>query len=490
MEHLDVLVVGAGLAGIGAGYHVQAKCPWAEYAIFEARDSIGGTWDLFKYPGLRSDSDMFTLGYAFRPWDGKKAIADGDSILEYIKDTARETGVEKQIRFHHKVVSIDWSTEDAQWRVTAHRSDTNETFQITANFVLSCTGYYRYDQGYTPEFPGRETFEGTIVHPQQWPQDLDWANKNVVVIGSGATAITLIPSLAKTAAHVTMLQRSPTYVAAVPSVDPLANFVRRVLPTSISGPLVRWTRALGTQATFFLSHWRPQLVKRVLRRAAMRHLPKGYDVDTHFNPSYNPWEQRLCADSDGQLFKAISDGRASVVTDHIESFTKNGIRLKSGQALDADIIITATGLDVLFVGGMNATIDGVEVEPSKELTYKGMMLAGVPNFAFAFGYTNASWTLKVDLTCDYVTRLLNHMHSTGLRQCTPDSSKAVATGEPFLSLKSGYVTRALDRTPRQGAAFPWQVKQSYWADYRAMKMKSVEDDAMVFSNPEREMVDA
>jgi len=490
VEHLDVLVVGAGLSGVGAGYYLQAECPWADFAVFEARDSIGGTWDLFRYPGIRSDSDMFTLGYSFRPWDGEKAIADGASILQYIKDTARETGVEKHIRFNHKIIAADWSTDDARWVVTAHRSDTNETFQLTANFIYGCTGYYRYDQGYTPDFAGQADFKGTVVHPQQWPENLDYAGKKVVVIGSGATAITLIPSLAKEAAHVTMLQRSPSYIVSMPAKDPLANLVRRVLPSSLGGPLIRWVRAMTTQGSYFLSKRNPDLVKSVLRRQVTRQLPKGYDVATHFTPTYNPWDQRLCLVPNGDLFQAISDGSASVVTDRIVRFTETGILLESGAELEADIIVTATGLEVLFIGGMTVTVDGDAVDPTEKLTYKGMMVNDVPNFAVALGYTNASWTLKVDLTSAYVTKLLNHMHETGLRQCMVDASNAVVTDKPLFNLASGYITRAAGRMPKQGASFPWQVKQSYLADYRAMKLAGIHDDVMRFSNPTRESVDA
>jgi monooxygenase len=480
MEHLDVLVVGAGLSGIGAGAYLQDKCPWANYAIFEARAAIGGTWDLFRYPGIRSDSDMFTLGYSFRPWDGEKTIADGASILKYIEDTARETGVDKHIRFEHKIVAANWSTADGHWVVTAHRADTNETFTLTANFIFSCTGYYRYDHGYEPEFPGRDAYQGQIVHPQRWPDDLDYANKKIVVIGSGATAITLIPSLTDKAAHVTMLQRSPTYIASVPGKNPMTGILRRVLPGRLAGNIMRWLLALTTQGSYFLSKWRPEIVKGALRRQAIRQLPAGYDMK-HFTPTYNPWDQRLCVVPNGDLFKAISAGKASVVTDTIDTFDATGVTLTSGEHLDADIIITATGLELLFLGGIALSVDGEDVRVNDKLTYKGMMLDGVPNLAFAIGYTNASWTLKCDLTCDYVMRMLNHMHHHGLRQAMPDASNAAESTSTVFGLNSGYINRAADRLPRQGAAFPWQVKQSYVADYRAMKMKSIEDDEMVFA---------
>ncbi|MEQ1785693.1 MAG: NAD(P)/FAD-dependent oxidoreductase [Acidimicrobiales bacterium] len=483
VEHLDVLIVGAGLSGIGAGHYVQTKCPWASYAIFEARDAIGGTWDLFRYPGIRSDSDMFTLGYSFRPWDGAKTIADGASILQYIKDTAAESGIDEHIRFHHRIVRADWSTAEGRWHLTAERTDTGELVQLTCGFIFSCTGYYRYDRGHQPDFAGLEEFAGTLVHPQAWPDDLDYAGKQVVVIGSGATAVTLIPSMAEDAAHVTMLQRSPTYIVSVPAKNPAAEVLRKVLPARVSGPLIRWILALGTQATYVVSKKRPALVKRVLRKGVERQLPKGYDIDTHFTPSYDPWDQRLCAVPDGDLFKAIRTGRASVVTDHIDTFTERGIRLQSGVELEADVVVSATGLELLFIGGVQLAVDGEAVDLASRLTYKGMMLEGVPNFAVAIGYTNASWTLKCDLTCDYVTRLLNHLHDSGLRQCTPVNLDPEVTAAPLLGLSSGYVQRSADRFPKQGSKFPWQVHQSYLRDYRALKRSDIEDDAMAFSNP-------
>ena len=493
-EHLDVLIVGAGLSGIGAGHYIQTECPWASYAIFESRDAIGGTWDLFRYPGVRSDSDMFTLGYSFRPWEGEKVIADGASILQYIKDTAAEEGIDQRIRFQHRVVRAAWSTPEARWHVTAERTDTGEQIELTAGFIFSCSGYYRYDHGYLPDFEGMDRFEGTLVHPQQWPEDLDFAGKRIVVIGSGATAVTLVPSLAEQAAHVTMLQRSPSYIASIPASNPAANLLRKVLPMRLAGPIVRWVLALGTQALYQASKRWPERVKWVLRKGVERQLPAGYDIDTHFTPSYDPWDQRLCIVPDGDLFRAIREGRASVVTDHIETFTERGLRLKSGQELEADIIITATGLDLLFLGGIDLTVDGAPVDISQKLAYKGMMLEGLPNLAMAIGYTNASWTLKCDLTCDYVTRLLNHMRATGMRQCTPRNTDAGVTPEPLLGLTSGYVLRAADRFPKQGSRFPWQVYQSYLRDYRAMKLRGVDDDDMVFSNPapnaEREPVAA
>ncbi len=482
-EHIDVLIVGAGLSGIGAAHYVQTECPWATYAVLEARDAIGGTWDLFRYPGIRSDSDMFTLGYSFRPWPGEKSIADGPSILQYIKDTAAEAGIDEHIRFQHRILSADWSTDDATWHIAAERTDTGATVELTCGFIFSCSGYYRYDHGYLPDFAGMDRFGGTIVHPQEWPDDLDYADKRVVVIGSGATAVTLVPSMAQDAAHVTMLQRSPSYIVSVPAKNPAADLLRRILPERYAGNVIRWALALGTQATYVVSKKHPALVKRLLRKGLERELPAGYDIDTHFTPRYNPWDQRLCAVPDGDLFKAIRSGAASVVTDHIDTFTETGLRLESGTELNADIVVTATGLELLFIGGIELAVDGEKVDLPSKLTYKGMMLEGVPNLALAIGYTNASWTLKCDLTCGYVTRLLNHLHATGERQCTPRNTDSSVSAEPLLGLSSGYVQRSADRFPKQGSKFPWQVHQSYLRDYRALKRSGIEDDAMEFSNP-------
>ncbi|MGI8661891.1 MAG: flavin-containing monooxygenase [Acidimicrobiales bacterium] len=483
MEHLDVLVVGAGLSGIGAGHYLQTDCPWASYAIFEARDAIGGTWDLFRYPGIRSDSDMHTLGYSFRPWDGKKSIADGASILQYIKDTAAVEGIDQHIRFNHRITRAEWSTDDACWHVTAENTRTSERVELTVGFLFSCSGYYRYDHGYQPDFAGIEQFKGTVVHPQAWPEDLDYAGKDVVVVGSGATAITLIPSMAETAGHVTMLQRSPSYIASMPETSPAAKILRRVVPKRWSGDAIKWFHALMTQGFYQVSRRYPSFVKRLLRKGLEAQLPKGYDLDTHFTPKYNPWDQRFCVVPNGDLFKAIKKGTASVVTDHIDTFTEKGLLLESGVELEADIVVTATGLELLFIGGIDMAVDGEKVDLPSLLTYKGMMLEGVPNAAVAIGYTNASWTLKCDLTCQYVTRLVNHMHTSGLRQCTAENSDPSVTAQPLLSLSSGYVTRAADKFPKQGSRYPWQVYQSYLRDYRALRLKGIEDDAMVFSNP-------
>jgi cation diffusion facilitator CzcD-associated flavoprotein CzcO len=481
-EHFDVLIVGAGLSGIGAGYHLQANCPGKSYAILEARDCIGGTWDLFRYPGIRSDSDMYTLGYSFRPWEEPKAIADGESILNYVRQTASDHRIDEKVRFHHRVVRAEWSTARARWTVEVERGDTEETVQLSCRFLLMCSGYYRYDAGYTPELPGVERFAGEIVHPQHWSEDIDYTGKRVVVIGSGATAITLVPSMAPTAAHVTMLQRSPSYVVSLPAEDGIANALRRRLPAKAAYWIVRWKNVLRTMASFQLSRRQPKVMKALLRKALERQLPPGYDIDTHFKPDYNPWDQRLCLVPDGDLFEAIRAGGASVVTDRIDTFTERGLKLASGAELEADLIVTATGLDLLALGGMQIAVDGREVELPKTMSYKGMMLSGVPNMALALGYTNASWTLKCDLTCEYVCRLLRHMDRHGYRQCTPHNRDPSVAELPFIDFSSGYVQRAIDKFPKQGSKAPWRLYQNYALDILSLKFGSVEDGAMEFSN--------
>jgi monooxygenase len=472
-EHVDVLIVGAGLSGVGAACHLQERCPGRSYAILEARDAIGGTWDLFRYPGVRSDSDMHTLGYNFRPWTDAKAIAGGESIREYIRDTAREHGVVDRIR-------AEWSTVDAQWTVEARRADTDEPVRLTCDFLYSCTGYYRYDQGYTPEFPGADRFTGRIVHPQHWPEELDYAGKRVVVIGSGATAVTLVPAMAEHAAQVTMLQRSPSYVFTLPSVDRQAEWLRRRVPRR-AYQIVRWKNALAAMLLYQLSRRRPERVKRMLRRGALDQLPNGYPVDVHFAPEYGPWDQRMCFVPDGDLFAAIRGGRASVVTDRIDTFTEHGIRLASGTELPADIIVTATGLNLLSIGGMTLRVDGSDVDIPKTVAYKGMMLAGVPNFAMAVGYTNASWTLKCDLVSGYVCRLLNYMRRGGYQICTPVAPDPSLPTDPFINLDSGYVRRSVDRMPRQGRSAPWRLYQNYPRDILLMRYGRLADKGIRFS---------
>jgi cation diffusion facilitator CzcD-associated flavoprotein CzcO len=481
LEHFDVLVVGAGLSGIGAGCHLQARCPDKTYAILEARDCIGGTWDLFRYPGIRSDSDIYTLGYAFRPWKDAKAIADGPSILNYVRETAREHRIDEKVRFHHRVVRAEWSTAEARWAVEAERGDTGETVRMTCCFLMMCSGYYRYDEGYTPDFRGTKRFRGPIVHPQRWTEDIDYAGKRVVVIGSGATAVTLVPALAQSAAHVTMLQRSPTYIVSLSAEDPVASYLNRRLPARLAYPILRWKNVLLMMLSFQLSRRRPTIAKALLRRGVERHLPPGYDIDTHFKPRYGPWDQRLCLVPDGDLFEAICSGRVSMVTDRVDTFTERGLRLQSGAELEADLIVTATGLNLLALGGMPIAVDGREVDLARTMSYKGMMLAGVPNLAIAFGYANASWTLKCDLTCEYVCRLLNHMRDQGYVQCTPLNRDPSITEEPFIDFSSGYVQRSIDRFPRQGSKAPWRLYQNYALDVLSLRFGAVSDGAMQFA---------
>ncbi|UTI66342.1 NAD(P)/FAD-dependent oxidoreductase [Paraconexibacter antarcticus] len=478
--HVDVLIVGAGLSGIGAARHLQAESPGRSFAILEARDAIGGTWDLFRYPGIRSDSDMYTLGYRFKPWKAAKAIADGPSILAYVREAAEETGVDRHIRFGHRVVRASWSTADARWTVEAERTDTGERVELTSSFLFSCSGYYRYDEGYTPEFPGAADFGGTLIHPQHWPEGFDHTGKRVVVIGSGATAVTLVPAMAPDAAHVTMLQRSPSYVVTLPAVDPIAMGLRRVLPEKAAYAVTRWKNVLLTMGQYQLSQRRPAIVKAAIRRMVTRQLPEGYDVDTHFRPSYDPWDQRLCLVPDGDLFRALRSGRAEVVTDRIETFTPTGIRLVSGRELEADVIVTATGLDLVAFGGAELVVDGEEVSLPDTVTYRGLMLSDVPNFAFVLGYTNASWTLKADLASAFVCRLLNHMAAGGHAVCVPRYREAAPATEPFLNFASGYVQRALDRFPKQGEVAPWKLYQNYLRDLRVLRRGELEDGTLEF----------
>jgi monooxygenase len=482
LEHVDVLIVGAGLSGIGAAYHLQANCPGKTYAILEARDCIGGTWDLFRYPGIRSDSDMYTLGYSFKPWKEAKAIADGPSILSYVRDTARDHGIEEGIRFHHRVLSAEFSTAEGRWTVEAMRSDTQERVRMSCDFLLMCTGYYRYDEGYTPRFEGMERFAGRIVHPQHWPEDLDYAGKRAVVIGSGATAVTLVPAMAERAAHVTMLQRSPSYIVALPGEDPIARRLRKVLPAKATYPLLRWKNVLLTMLSFQLSRRRPEIMKAMIRRGNERQLPFGYDVDKHFKPRYGPWDQRMCLVPDGDLFTAIRAGRASVLTDQIDTFTEKGLKLASGEELEADVIVTATGLNLLALGGTQLIVDGKEVELSQTMGYKGMMLSGVPNMVMALGYTNASWTLKCDLTCEYLCRLLNHMDEHGYTMCVAENGDPSILEEPFIDFSSSYVLRSIDEFPKQGSKAPWRLRQNYPLDMMSLRFSAIEDGAMQFSH--------
>ena len=483
-EHFDVLIIGAGLSGIGAGYHLQTKCPTKSFVILEGRESIGGTWDLFRYPGIRSDSDMFTLGYSFKPWTEPKAIADGDRILNYVRETASENGIDKKIRFRHRVRSASWSTEDARWTVEVERisgEGATETVTFTCHFLFACAGYYRYEEGYTPQFAGTSDFAGRIIHPQKWPENLDYAGKRVVVIGSGATAVTLVPEMAKTAGHVTMLQRSPTYVVSRPAQDPLANKLRRNLPARLAYHLIRWRNVMWGMYFFRLSRREPARVTQLMLGGVRRALGPDYDVATHFTPRYNPWDQRLCLVPDGDLFKAIREKRASVATAEIDTFTQKGIRLKDGSELEADIIITATGLVLQILGGMQVIVDGREIDFAKKMLYKGMMYSDVPNLASAFGYTNASWTLKCDLTCEYVCRLINHMDRHKYRQCMPHNDDPTVETMPHLEFSSGYVQRSIAKMPKQGSRRPWRLYQNYALDIVSLRLGKVNDGVMQYS---------
>ncbi|HWI94707.1 MAG TPA: NAD(P)/FAD-dependent oxidoreductase [Solirubrobacterales bacterium] len=483
IEHLDVLIVGAGLSGIGAAHHLQEAFPGRSYAIFEAREELGGTWDLFRYPGIRSDSDMHTLGYRFKPWTAAKSISDGEAILDYVRETARDGRIDTKIRFQHRVVRAEWSSEEALWSVEAERVDSGESVRLTCSYLWVCSGYYRYDQGFTPEFPGAEDFSGEIVHPQHWPADLDYSGKRVVVIGSGATAVTLVPAMAEQAAHVTMLQRSPTYIASLPAEDPIANGLRRFLPEKAVYTIVRWKNVMIQALIYQLSRRRPRAIKRFIRKGVERSLPAGYDIDKHFKPKYNPWDQRMCLVPNGDLFKVIRDGDATVVTDTIETFTEDGIKLDSGEQLEADVIVTATGLNLLFLGGMELIVDGEPVNISEKMAYKGMMLSGVPNCAFTVGYTNASWTLKADLTSEYVCRVLAHMDVHGYRKSVPELSDPSVKEMPLLDFTSGYVQRSLHEFPKQGSKEPWKLRQNYVLDIRTIRRGPIDDGAMRFSNP-------
>ena len=479
IEHFDVVIVGAGLSGIGAGYHLKTNCPDRSYVILEGREEIGGTWDLFRYPGVRSDSDMYTLGYSFKPWTEAKAIADGPAILNYVRETAAENGIDKKIRFRTRVTGASWDTARARWTVEAEQGPDKSPVQYTCDFLFMCSGYYKYEHGYTPDFPGADRFRGRIVHPQKWTDDIDYAGKRVIVIGSGATAVTLVPELAKSAAHVTMLQRSPTYVVSRPSQDEVALKLRKRLPERLAYGLTRWKNVLRGMYIYRLCKRDPERIKNLIVGGVRMELGPDYDVGKHFTPRYKPWDQRVCLVPDGDLFKTLRSGRASVVTDEIDTFTETGIRLKSGEELQADLIVTATGLELQPIGGLSLAVDGKPVELPKVITYKGMMYAGVPNFAFSVGYTNASWTLKCDLTCAYVCRLLNLMSRKGYRMATPRLDPSVKP-EPWVDFTSGYIQRAAARMPKQGDKRPWRLYQNYALDVLTLHFGRLQDDNMEF----------
>ena len=480
-EYLDVLIVGAGLSGIGAAWHLQDKCPGKSYAIVEARETSGGTWDLFRYPGIRSDSDMYTLGYSFRPWKDAKAIADGPAILSYIREVATDHGIDARIRYGHRVVAASWSTPEARWTVEIEQGPDKRKLTLTCGFLWMCSGYYDYEAGYLPPFPGIEHFRGRIVHPQKWTDDIDYKGKQVVVIGSGATAVTLVPAMAADAAHVTMLQRSPTYVVARPAEDPFANRMRRRLPLKLAYAVTRWKNVLLGMYFYQLCKRKPERAKELILKGVRYLLGPDYDVQKHFTPRYNPWDQLLCLVPDADLFRAIRRKQVSVVTDRIETFTETGIKLGSGDELPADLIVTATGLVLVPLGKVRLSVDGRPVDPSKTFIYKGMMYSDVPNLASVFGYTNASWTLKADLVCEYVCRLLGHMERNGYRQCVPHNSDPGLTEEPWVTFSSGYIQRALAQQPKQGSKRPWKLHQNYALDLLSLRFGSLRDRAMVFS---------
>ena len=483
-EHVDVVVVGAGLSGIGAAYHLQTMSPDRSYVILEGRDGLGGTWDLFKYPGIRSDSDMHTLGFSFKPWTEAKSIADGPSILQYLKQTVAQFGIEKNIRYGQLVTQAQWSTDDAQWTVTSTNKATGASNTITCSFLFMCSGYYSYKKGHTPEFTGRERFKGTIVHPQAWPTDLNYAGKRVVVIGSGATAVTIVPSMADKAAHVTMLQRSPTYMVSRPDHDVMANRLRKVLPPKMAYSLTRFKNTWRQQLVYNKTRTDPDKVKQLLLGGVKMELGADYDIAKHFTPAYNPWDQRLCLVPNGDFFKSMREGKASVVTDHITSFTETGIQLASGEHLDADIIITATGLELVTLGEMDFFVDGNQVDFAKTWTYKGFAYSDIPNMASTFGYINASWTLRSDLTAEYVCRLLNHMRKKGVVQCTPrlrEQDRNMKERPWIDGFSSGYMQRMMHRMPRQGDHEPWINPQNYRRDKKMFKHSPIDDGVMQFS---------
>jgi monooxygenase len=479
-EHVDVLIIGAGLSGIGAGCHLSKKCADKNYLILEARDCLGGTWDLFRYPGIRSDSDMFTLGYSFKPWTSAQFLADGPAILDYITAAANEHNVSQKIRYHSQVQSVSWSSEQARWTVCYRDTQSGGEREVSCNFINSCTGYYNYEHGYQPEFEGRDNYQGVFIHPQQWPEGLDYKNKRVLVIGSGATAVTVVPEMALTAAHVTMLQRSPTYMAAVPDEDPSVLLLRKYLPETWAYRISR-TLKVGFQGIFFaLSRRFPNAIRKLLLGEVQKQI--GPDVDMkHFKPRYNPWDERLCAVKSGDLFNAVKDGSVSIVTDHIDHFTESGIRLKSGEQLEADIVVSATGLDLKFFGGVDILVDGEKFSPSEKLNYKGVMLEDLPNIGFTFGYTNASWTLKADLTSEWICRLLNHMDKTGVHKVVPVNSDPDVTVDDFLDFQSGYVQRSIGKFPKMGNKLPWRLVQNYPVDMAMLRFGKLNDGKLQYS---------
>lgn len=484
--HFDVIIVGAGLSGIGMAHQLRREHPNKTLAILEGRAAIGGTWDLFRYPGIRSDSDMHTLGYSFRPWSEAQAIADGPAIRSYIRETAEAEGIVRHIRFRQQVKRASWSSEEARWTVEVEDGESGQLRRYSCGFLCMCSGYYSYKQGYTPKFPGIERFTGTIVHPQQWPEDLDYRDKQVVVIGSGATAVTLVPAMAEQAAHVVMLQRTPTWISSKPGVDAVAKLLARFLPESIVYGLVRRKNIAIGQLFYRLTRVRPDLARKLLLRGLRSELGDSYDIATHFTPSYDPWDQRLCLVPDGDLFAAIRSGSVSVVTDHIETFTERGVALRSGRELAADLIVTATGLQLVVLGEVDFEVDGQAVDFSRCYTYKGTMFSDVPNLAYVFGYINASWTLRAELIAAHASRVLAHMDRVGATRCVPRIPAANMRPAPFLDFDAGYVKRSADVLPKQGDVAPWITPQDYELDRELLLRAPLDDGALEFSAPQRQ----
>lgn len=484
--YFDIVIIGAGLSGIDAAYRLQTECPRKTYTILEGRDTLGGTWDLFRYPGVRSDSDMFTLGYPFRPWSNHKAIADGPSILNYLRETAHQYGIDRKIRYGHRLKRAEWSSQQALWTLEVEDATAGATRTFSCNFLFMCSGYYDYSRGYLPDWPGLSRFGGQVVHPQFWPEDLDYSGKRVVIIGSGATAVTLAPAMSPQAAHVTILQRSPTYVVSIPSQDKIANWLRQLLPKRVAYPIVRWKQILYGFLFYTLARKRPDATKKMLIRMVQQALGPDYNVERHFSPLYNPWDQRLCLVPDADLFKAIAAGKVSVVTGQIASLDETGVSLSSGEYLEADIIVTATGLTLKLGGGVEFLVDGRPVHFPEVLSYKGTMYGGVPNLASIFGYINASWTLKADLIAQYVCRVLNLMDRRGYNTCVPPqpTQPDIFTDEPLLNLTSGYIQRSASLLPRQGSKAPWKLYQNYLKDFVLLKFGRVNDGVLKFSRVE------
>lgn len=481
MQHFDIIIIGAGLSGIDAACHFSMNCPDKSYTIYEGRDNIGGTWDLFKYPGIRSDSDMHTFSYHFKPWTYNKTIADASTILEYLQETVAEYKIEDKINFNHFMTDMSWSSKTKLWTVTGTNQKTNQEIKSTCNFLMLCTGYYDYENGYTPDFKGLNHYKGQFIHPQKWTTDIDYGNKEVIVIGSGATAVTLIPAMAERTKHITMLQRSPSYILSRPLYDPFAKWVNRLLPKKAAHFLARWKNILLNMYVYWMSRRKPKAIRKFVKAEMKKVLGSEYDIETHFNPKYNPWDERLCAVPDNDLFHTIKDGKCSIVTDHIDTFTENGILLQSGKELKADIIISATGLIIKMAGGMTIKVDEQEQNLGELINYKGLMIENIPNMVAISGYTNASWTLKADLVCAYTCRLLKYMDKNGYQSCVPKLDDENIETKPVIDFSSGYIQRALDKLPKQGNQFPWKLHQNYIKDMIILKYKKINDGHLVFN---------